>query len=78
MTITANASSEKPQQLRDAQKQAAIPKRPAAPNRLKQVQTPTQAGLYTKQALGEGSNIISTKTGSLCSQAPGQRNFRCF
>lgn len=77
-TVTANASSGKPQQLGDTEKQAAIPKRLAAPNRLKQVQTPNQAGFYTKQALGEGSNIISTKHGSLCSQAPGQRIFRCF
>lgn len=58
--------------------QAAIPKRPAAPNRLKQVWTPIQAGVHIKQALGKGSNVISTKHGSLCSQAPRQRAFRCF
>lgn len=78
MTITANASSGKPQQLGDTQKQAAIPKRLAAQNRFKQVQPPTQAGIYTEQAPGSGSNIISTKHSSLCSQAPGQRVFRCF
>lgn len=78
MTITANASNGKPQQLGDTQKQAAIPKRLAAPNGLKQVQTPNQAGIYTKQALGKGSNIISTKHGSSYSQAPGAEDFGCF
>jgi len=78
VTITANASSGKPQQLGDAQKQAATPKRLEAPNRLKQVQTPNQAGIYTKRALGKGSNVISTKHSSLCSQAPRQRILDAF
>lgn len=58
--------------------QAAIPKRAAAPNRFKQVWTPIQAGVHTKQALGKGSNVISTNTAASVAKPPGRGGLDAF
>lgn len=43
-----------------------------APNGLKQVQAAERAGIHTEQALGNGSNTVSTKRGSSTAKPPGR------
>lgn len=71
MTITANASSGKPQQLGDTQKQAAIPKILVAPNGLKQVQTPNQAGTTESRLQAKAQIVLALNTAVSVVKPPG-------